>query len=151
VGRRSEKKERRVKADASHDEEVPEKAMVKEWAIGESIKSNVLREGVNIQGPHLTACSIRNPPFPTGNLCRRRSSISTSLFLFHQEKAGLFFYYLPFSCFTDQTSKKSPLTSRLSRFHLRLNRHHGLGRRCSRHAGFARRRAAQTTQKAEGG
>lgn len=37
MGTRRENRERRVKADASHDEDVPEKAMMKEWAIGESL------------------------------------------------------------------------------------------------------------------
>lgn len=64
------------------------------------------------------------------------------VFCFHQSPHRVEFLIHPIRRF---------IASRPSRFPIRPNRHHGRGRRCSRHAGSARRRAAQTTQEAKGG
>jgi hypothetical protein len=152
VGIRRENRERRVKADASHDEDVPEKAMMKEWAIGESL-FQVSPRRCQHQGPwDFTACRLRNPPLPTGNLCRLGLQFTTPLFFVSSRQTR---YSVFISRLIAYDSYFNPIrrviASRQSRFPIQPNRHHGRGRRCSRHAGSARRRAAQTTQEAKGG
>jgi hypothetical protein len=140
VGTRREKKESRAKAELSHDNEFPEKAIIVILTIGESIKSTYYSAKVS------TSRDRNSPPAVCGMLpFERETSVDGDLqfqprhFCFIGKTHSTYLLHLlPAYCATENDSPYPlrPIRSLTIR-------HHGLGRRCSRHAGFACGRATQ--------